>query len=483
MAWTFRKKIKIAPGVHINLSKSGVSTSIGPRGAKVTVGPKGTYLHTGIPGTGLYNRQKIDSGTYSKKSQSSQSVTKAITSNIIQSINQNSLGSSRNSTNSRSSYNNDFSVSIDMDRTGQIKFSFTDYLGRPITDEATTQKLIRKVKASNKYKEALARLYKMTYQEISADTEAFTDLYKKTPKLKTESDVSIELSSIIQKHYVPLVFDEDGPDKESIRQRLISEAEENIRYLFWWKNKAARGKYVEENLPIVYEKQLREWESKRDEFNAKQAEIKRYKDADYYSEYLEDIKPLKAFLSKDEEEIVDSLKVVSNKIKNEVPGSFNLYFDLDSEYGVLYLILDLPEVEEIPKDKAVYLPSGNISFKQKTKKEIQLDYIKCICGLAFFVAGHFFNVNPITKYIQVSGYTQCINKASGTISDDYVYSVFFDKESFSHLNIEFIDPLEAMRSFPCRVKASLTGMLTTITPFLNPGEDGFERGKIPLKEL
>ena len=62
MAWSFRKRIKIAPGVHINLSKSGVSTSIGPKGAKVTMGPRGTYLHTGIPGTGIYNRQKIGPG-------------------------------------------------------------------------------------------------------------------------------------------------------------------------------------------------------------------------------------------------------------------------------------------------------------------------------------------------------------------------------------------------------------------------------------
>ena len=59
MAWSFRKRIRIAPGVHINLSKSGVSTSFGPKGAKITVGPKGTYLHTSIPGTGFYNRQKI----------------------------------------------------------------------------------------------------------------------------------------------------------------------------------------------------------------------------------------------------------------------------------------------------------------------------------------------------------------------------------------------------------------------------------------
>ena len=59
MALNFRKRIKIAPGVHLNLSKGGVSTSVGPRGAKVTFGKKGTFLHTGIPGTGLYSREKI----------------------------------------------------------------------------------------------------------------------------------------------------------------------------------------------------------------------------------------------------------------------------------------------------------------------------------------------------------------------------------------------------------------------------------------
>lgn len=59
MAWNFRKRIKIAPGVHLNLSKGGVSTSIGPKGAKISIGKNGTYLNTSIPGTGLYSRQKI----------------------------------------------------------------------------------------------------------------------------------------------------------------------------------------------------------------------------------------------------------------------------------------------------------------------------------------------------------------------------------------------------------------------------------------
>ena len=50
----FRRRIKILPGVTLNLSKSGVSTSVGRRGAKVTLGgSRGPRATVGIPGTGL----------------------------------------------------------------------------------------------------------------------------------------------------------------------------------------------------------------------------------------------------------------------------------------------------------------------------------------------------------------------------------------------------------------------------------------------
>ena len=59
MAWNYRKRIKIAPGIYLNLSKGGVSTSIGPKGAKISIGKNGTYLNTSIPGTGLYSRRNL----------------------------------------------------------------------------------------------------------------------------------------------------------------------------------------------------------------------------------------------------------------------------------------------------------------------------------------------------------------------------------------------------------------------------------------
>jgi tetratricopeptide (TPR) repeat protein len=50
----FRKSIKVAPGVRVNLSKSGVGMSVGTKGVRVGVGPRGRYTSVSIPGTGIY---------------------------------------------------------------------------------------------------------------------------------------------------------------------------------------------------------------------------------------------------------------------------------------------------------------------------------------------------------------------------------------------------------------------------------------------
>jgi hypothetical protein len=58
----FQKRLRILPGLRINLSKSGASASIGPRGADLNIGRKGVTTNAGIPGTGLSYRQKVGKG-------------------------------------------------------------------------------------------------------------------------------------------------------------------------------------------------------------------------------------------------------------------------------------------------------------------------------------------------------------------------------------------------------------------------------------
>ncbi len=62
MAFRFWRRFKIAPGIRLNLSKSGPSLSFGKRGAWFTVGPRGARATAGIPGTGMFWTKKISMG-------------------------------------------------------------------------------------------------------------------------------------------------------------------------------------------------------------------------------------------------------------------------------------------------------------------------------------------------------------------------------------------------------------------------------------
>ena len=53
MALRFRRTIRVLPGIRLNLSRSGISTSVGVRGAHVTVGLGRVRATVGLPGSGL----------------------------------------------------------------------------------------------------------------------------------------------------------------------------------------------------------------------------------------------------------------------------------------------------------------------------------------------------------------------------------------------------------------------------------------------
>lgn len=60
MSLRFQRRIKIAPGLNLNLSKSGVGLSAGIKGATVSAGKRGLYGNLGLPGTGLSYRTKLN---------------------------------------------------------------------------------------------------------------------------------------------------------------------------------------------------------------------------------------------------------------------------------------------------------------------------------------------------------------------------------------------------------------------------------------
>lgn len=72
MGFRFRKSIKIAPGIRLNLNKKSVGLRIGGKGAGVSFNSKGRVTKTvGVPGTGLYYTDTSQIGGNKGKKKSS----------------------------------------------------------------------------------------------------------------------------------------------------------------------------------------------------------------------------------------------------------------------------------------------------------------------------------------------------------------------------------------------------------------------------
>lgn len=60
MGFRFRRRVRVLPGLWINISKTGpLSLSAGVRGITANFGRKGTRLTGGLHGTGLSYRTKL----------------------------------------------------------------------------------------------------------------------------------------------------------------------------------------------------------------------------------------------------------------------------------------------------------------------------------------------------------------------------------------------------------------------------------------
>ena len=147
MGIRFRKRIKLAPGLHLNLSGSGLSLSAGPRGASMTFGGRGgTYMNTGIPGSGLYMRERVGAAP--------------------------SRASSRPSSGSSDSDTVKMTITISVEDDGTV--TFKDQAGNLLDERLVKQ-------AKEQQKAAIQGLMQTACDEINGHIEALERIHHATP--------------------------------------------------------------------------------------------------------------------------------------------------------------------------------------------------------------------------------------------------------------------------------------------------------------
>lgn len=418
----YRRSVKICKGVRVNFSKSGISTTVGARGLSANVGNGGTYLNTGIPGTGLYDRHRISGGNTSYNS-STQTI----------------------------------STTIDMklDDNGVITF----YHDGNVIDDPS---LIRKIKSTPAFKAERERMMRVRYEEISEANNKFVEIHKLTPEVLDKGQYTLSYDRIKLERYEPKTYTVPTPTEFQIKEELMKEAAGRIKTWKFWDLSKLRKKYVDDNFNSKYSETLSNWNINKEKFESAEKELAEKKNAEYLLKYNTEkenaMKAINGDASYIETTIEDWLATVT------LPVDFNLQYEYKEEN--LYIDLDLPEIEDLPQEKAVSLSNGTTKKKAKTQKELKEDYINCVFGLAMFFAGHFFNVSPKIKNIIISGYTQRSNTTISEPTDEYVYSIKFTRDIFESQKIsEISKPYDFCMAFENRCNLTSTLVLKKIEPF------------------
>lgn len=421
MGVRFQRRITLCKGVHLNVSKSGIGISLGMRGASISTGPRGQYVNLGIPGTGLAFRQKVGDNS----SDSSDSVNE---SNI------------RNS-----NYIEGSSINIKIDKDGKEFAYLTAPDGTPYNDEA----MMRRVKKGAQYHELLEKVRRMKYDDMKNKNDSCVYIYKSSPTIITEQDVIQERENpknIIKQEYVIHEFDEAEPRLTAFYDKAHNWALENVKYNIF--NKKKKVHFAEhQKMYELFEEAKKDWEKRKEEYYENEKKTKIIKDKEFEEDYKrrasEQAYIYDQVLNPTEDYINDTVKDVLSQI--ELPVEFSIDYAVAGRK--IELDIDLPEIEDYPQEVCTILSSGKLSVKHKTISELNKDYATGVIGMSFFFASILFNISPAIEQVSISGYTQRTNKKTGNIEDQYVYSVVFPRKNFSEINIQNIDPIQAITGF------------------------------------
>ena len=235
------------------------------------------------------------------------------------------------------------------------------------------------------------------------------------------------------------------------------------KYLERWHNELNEKieNEIKNNSDARLQEEIKKWEYYRDNYDVIEAEKEEAENILFYQEYELERKALEDIYYGPEDYVNERFdEALSNM---ELPVEIAVNYEYNEDKGLMLIDLDLPEIEDMPREQADYDSSGHLVVKYKTDKDNYSDYEQCIYGLAFYLAGLCFNLTTRINFIEISGYTQKTDIMSGGTIDTYVYSVLFDRKNFRKLDFNMIDPIRAFNSFPHIVNKESNGELLAIT--------------------
>lgn len=405
MGWRFRRTIKVAPGIRLNVSKSGVSTTIGSRGASVNIGKRGVYRNLSIPGTGLYRRDKISGGAPAqRKAKTRQSASSTIAKREV-SVTRHQVRSYGNT---------------QMD----VKPSIGE--NQPFDPSAQMLEIWRSA-------------------SVPSGSEA---LQKQLQSLKPE-------------RYTKAVYHVPAPRLVDLEEELSREADEHIHTLAFWKSYRMKDAYVKEHIVEKYQQKYDEWELQRKAFDEGEAEQERLQNEAFEKAYSEKRDILVARLEGRTELLSGEIERILTE--SNIPLRKHISCKVRCSANAVLIDVQLPSAGLFPSEEFVLLKNGTTKTKPKTQKRMREEYACYMFSLVAYFVAKAFDVSPAINQVICSAHAVRENKAGEEV-DEYIYSGRLLRDSLCNAIVEGTDPEDLCLSVDSQCNMTKTKIFKTIQP-------------------
>ncbi len=162
--------------------------------------------------------------------------------------------------------------------------------------------------------------------------------------------------------------------------------------------------------------------------------------------------------------------IIENYINSiELPYEFKIEYQLEN--NILFIDLDLPEIETFNNQYPTLSSNGELIIKNKNQVTLKKEYSQAIISLAIYLAANFFNLTPFIENIILSGYSQRRNK-EGDLIDEYLFSFKFEREKMENVDLGSINkPYDFILNFENRINLSTSFNFKAITPYQLKDDD------------
>ena len=160
----------------------------------------------------------------------------------------------------------------------------------------------------------------------------------------------------------------------------------------------------------------------------------------------------------------DTVENLISSFMNNLSLAYEARVNYELEDNILYVDLDLPEIEDLDTNYPVV--SGNkIVYKKKTTAALKEEYADMVMSLGVFLTANFFNLSSYIDEVVMSAFTTGRN-SKGDMTDVYLYSVKYTRHEFEHTKMEDIDDLyDFMIQFENRINMSTAHTFKAIKPY------------------